>query len=114
MANKTLVNFIKNARSKGFSDITIKKEIVSKGWPAVESEKAFLSLKPAPEYKNQITLFLNNDLANILQKRADKNLFTISEQIEDILRRSCLNKKKIPQEEKIDDKLLLAFSRKKN
>jgi hypothetical protein len=113
MVNKILVNFIKQARKKGFSDNQIQKEITLKGWPITESEKAFLSLQPKPKYQNQVTLFLNNEIIKALQKRANKNLFTLTEQIEDILRRSCMNKKKIPKEEKIDDKLLLAFSRKK-
>jgi len=113
MADKILVNFIKQARKKGFSDVQIKKEMDNKGWPLAESEKAFLSLQPKPEYKNQVTLFLNNDIIKTLQKRANKNLFTLPEQIEDILRRSCMNKRTTPKEEKIDDRLLLAFSRHK-
>jgi hypothetical protein len=111
MPNKTLIKFIKEARKRGFSDVQIHKEIEKKNWPLVEAEKAFLSLQPKITYKNQITLFLNQEIMKVLQTRAKKNLFTISEQIEDILRRSCSNKKRIPREEKIDDKLLLAFSR---
>jgi hypothetical protein len=39
-------------------------------------------------------------------------MFTLSEQIEDILRRSCLNQKSA-KEEKLDDALVALFSRKK-
>jgi len=113
MVNKILTNFIKEARKRGFSDIQIRNEMDKKGWPILEGERAFLSLEKKPKYKNQITLFLSNDIVNKLQKRATKNLFTLPEQVEDILRRSCMNKKTTPKEEKIDDKLLLAFSRKK-
>lgn len=109
--NKILIKFIKQARKKGFSDHEIRQEMLKKNYPVQEIERAFLSLEPKPKYKNQITLFLSNDIVNKLQKRAKKNLFTLSEQIEDILRRSCINKASSPKSEKIDDKLLLAFSR---
>jgi len=111
MADKTLVKFIKQARKKGYSDLEIRKEILSKNYPLLEAEKAFLSSQPKPEYKNQICLFLNSEIISTLEKRAKKNIFTISEQIEDILRRSCIKKSTTPKQEKIDDKLLLAFSR---
>jgi hypothetical protein len=110
MPNKILIKFIKQSRKKGFSDHEIRQEMLKKNYPVQEIEKSFLSLEPKPKYKNQITLFLSNDIINKLQKRAKKNLFTLSEQIEDILRRSCINKTS-SSTEKIDDKLLLAFSR---
>jgi len=111
MANKILVKFIKQARKKSFSDLEIRKAIIDKGWPVQEIEKAFLFLQPKPKYKNQICLFLNNEIIETLQKRAKKNMFTLSEQIEDILRRSCIRKSTTVKQEKIDDKLLLSFSR---
>ena len=113
MAEKILVEFIKQSRKMGFTDAQIRKEIDSKGWPTIECEKAFLSFHQKPKLNNHVTLYLNDDIIKALLKRADKNLFTLSEQIEDILRRSCMNKKSIPKEEKIDDRLLLAFSRQK-
>ena len=111
IANKILVKFIKQARKKSFSDLEIRKAIIDKGWPVQEIEKAFLFLQPKPKYKNQICLFLNNEIIETLQKRAKKNMFTLSEQIEDILRRSCIRKSTTVKQEKIDDKLLLSFSR---
>jgi hypothetical protein len=110
MPEQILLNFIKKCRKEGFSDLEIKEEIKSKGWPEEKINQAFLILQPKAQYKNQITLFLNDDMINILEKRAKKNLFTLSEQVEDILRRSCVRKNK-PKQEKIDDKLLLCFSR---
>lgn len=113
MANELLIDFIKKAKEQGFTDIQIRKEMIFKGWPLEEINKAYKEVKekPVKELSNQVTLFISDDILSVLQKRAKKNLFTISEQIEDILRRSCM-KKGEAGEEKIDDRLLLAFSRK--
>ena len=64
-------------------------------------------------YGNQVTLFLKDDIMKVLEKRAKKNMFTISEQIEDIIRRSTVNqlRKKSPYDAKVDDKLVSIFSR---
>jgi hypothetical protein len=64
---------------------------------------------------NQVTLFLEDDLLNLLEKRAKKNMMTVSELVEDILRRSTLNQKnkKSIYDGKIDDKLVGIFSRKR-
>ena len=110
----TLKKFIKTCRVKGYSDFEIKKAIMDKGYPLREIEKAFFSLSPKKQYKNQVCLFLGNDVIGVLEKRAKKNMFTLSEQIEDIIRRSCrnsLNKK--PKPKILDDKLVGIFSRQK-
>jgi len=61
----------------------------------------------------KITINLDEDIKKVLDKRAKKNLFTLREQIEDILRRSAVNqeKNKSPYDVKIDDKLVSLFSR---
>ncbi|MCR4323401.1 MAG: hypothetical protein NUV37_00320 [Nanoarchaeota archaeon] len=58
--------------------------------------------------------YLDKSIIDSLEKRAVKNLFTLNEQIEDILRRSVVNQKKRPSKitDNIDDKLLTIFSRK--
>jgi len=78
-------------------------------------EAAFNSLIPKYQNKNQVTLYLSEELISVLEKRAKKNMFTISEQIEDILRRSTISqsKKKSIYDEKLDDTLVSLFSRKK-
>jgi len=111
--NKILVKFIKEARKRGFSDLESRDMMIAKKWPIIEIEKAFLSLQPKFKLKNQVCLFLNNEIAEKLQKRAKKNLFTISEQIEDILRRSCATRKRRKFVDNIDDKFLAFFTRKK-
>ena len=115
MANKKLVGFIKEARRRGFGDLEIKKALLGHGWPLQHVEKAFQFLSPKHVVKNQVTLFLNEDVIKALEKRAKKNMLTVSEQIEDILRRSTISqlKKKSPYEPKIDDALVSVFSRKK-
>jgi hypothetical protein len=111
--NKLLVNFIKEARKRGFDDYEIKEPLLQKGWLLNDIELALASLKPKIQYKNQITIYLDNDILKIIDKRAKKNLFTIPEQIEDILRRSCVSTKKSNQRtEKLDDLLVSLFSRK--
>ena len=111
--NKSLVKFIKEARKRSFTDLESRDSMIKKGWPIMEIEKAFLSLQPKFKLKNQVCIFLNNEISAKLQKRAKKNLFTISEQIEDILRRSCATKRRKKFVDNIDDKLLALFSRKR-
>jgi len=112
-ANQNLVKFIKEARKRGFDDYQIREPLLRKGWPFDEIEKAFCVLKPKFKYKNKVSVFLDSDLLKKLEKRAGKNMLTLPEQIEDILRRSTLSLKKTTKEEKLDDKLVALFSRKK-
>jgi hypothetical protein len=110
--NKKLINFIKSARNKGYSDLQIREALIEYKWPANQITEAFNSLNPVFKLKNQVCIFLSQDLINKLQKRSKKNLFTLSEQIEDILRRSCLSQK-TANPEKLDDTLVSLFSRKR-
>jgi hypothetical protein len=110
--NKQLLDFVKEARKRGYSDLQIRKVIEEKGWPSGETDKVFEHLNPKFKLKNQICIFLSSELIRKIEKRAKENMFTTSEQIEDILRRSCLTKKTI-KEEKLDDTLVALFSRKK-
>ena len=117
MPDKTLTDFITEARKRGFSDKIIKEALLNKGWAIGKVDKAFESLMPKFKSKNQVCIFLSDDLLSILEKRGKKNMLTISEQIEDILRRSTLSQKKrastaIPNE-KLDDALIGLFSRKR-
>lgn len=111
MTNKILIKFVNEGRKKGFSDLLLREEMIKKKYPETEIKKAFIETQPKSIFKNQVSLFLSEDIIKILQKRAEKNMFTLSEQIEDILRRSCIRKKTIPKHEKIDDTLLSYFSR---
>ncbi len=114
MPNKQLVKFIKESRKRGFDDFQIKKPLLESNWPIEEIENAFAALKKRPKFKNKICIYLDSGIIKILEKRAGKNLFTLTEQIEDILRRSTINLKKartIP--EKLDDSLVPLFSRRK-
>ncbi len=111
--SKTLTQFIQEARKRGFSDLQIRNALIEKGWQVEKIERVFLRLNPKFKLKNQICIFLSRELIQKLEKRAKKNMFTISEQIEDILRRSCIGMKKSSKEEKLDDTLVSLFSRKK-
>ncbi len=119
-ANPELIKFILECRRRGFDDSQIKEPLLNHGWPLASVDKAFESLKrknkvdTGYKVKNQVTVYLTSDVLSVLEKRAKKNLFNLNEQIEDILRRSCINTKKLKQEEdKVDDLFLKLFSRKK-
>jgi len=62
----------------------------------------------------QITVSIGEEETKILKKRAKKNLLNIREQVEDIVRRSCVSYKQSgSKEDKCDDKLVEIFSREK-
>jgi hypothetical protein len=113
--NKKLIEFIIKARKKGFLDNAISKALTDKSWPKESVNDHFYYLDNVynnPD-KNKITLYLDDDLSKIIEKRAKKNLTTVPKQIEDILRRSCVRLKfKNTSPGKIDDLLINIFSRK--
>lgn len=113
MPTKEILNFVKEARKRGFDDYQIKEALLKHKWPLNEIENCFISLNPKIKFKNKVCLYLDSDVLKALEKRANKNMFTISEQIEDILRRSVINSKKVKKEDdKLDDMLVGLFSRK--
>ena len=61
----------------------------------------------------QITISIDEDVKKIISRRAKTNLFTLREQIEDILRKSAVRTKKFGKYAyiKVDDKLVAVFSR---
>ena len=63
----------------------------------------------------KITINISDEEVKILEKRAEKNLLSLTEQVEDIVRRSCVStiRKSGLQVIKIDDKLVSIFSREK-
>ena len=63
----------------------------------------------------KLTISLDDEEVKILTKRAKKNILTLKEQVEDIVRRSCLSYKKNSSYRplKVDDKLVGIFSREK-
>ena len=118
--NQELLNFIKEARKRGFDDAQIKSPLLSHGWPLSEINRAFSSLKQTKKtyfmdhkIKNQVAIYLNEEVLKALEKRAKKNMFNLNEQIEDILRRSTItSRKQKVEEDKVDDLFLKLFSRK--
>ena len=62
-----------------------------------------------------VTINLDEKVKKIISRRAKKNLLTLREQIEDILRKSAVRTKegKGYKAIKIDDRLVAAFSREK-
>jgi hypothetical protein len=115
MADKTLIEFIKEARRRGFEDYEIRKPLLERGWTLEQLKEAFAELKETSRYKNQISVYLDSRILHSLEKRAKRNLLTISEQIEDIVRRSVAvsRRRTIRTPEKLDDLLVGLFSRKR-
>lgn len=63
----------------------------------------------------QITIDIDEDVQKIISKRAKKNLMTLREQIEEIIRQSAVRTKSgsSSSDDKIDDTLVGVFSRQK-
>ncbi len=106
-----LLKFITEARKKGYSDVQIKNSLIKNNWPENTVSKAFNSLNPKFKIKNQVCVFLSDEILSTLEKRSKKNLLMLHEQIEDILRRSSIRKNTTLPQEKIDDFLVSVFSR---
>jgi len=112
MANQKLIEFIREARKRGFSDKQILTPLLEKGWPLKQINESLNELHPKQKYKNQVCIFLSDEILTYVEKRAKKNKFNLQEQIEDVLRRSCVNKSKTTKPDKnIDDLLVKCFSR---
>tara|TARA_Y100000034_G_C6561649_1_gene243068 strand:+ start:113 stop:352 length:240 start_codon:yes stop_codon:yes gene_type:complete len=62
---------------------------------------------------SKITIELDETEIKLLKKRAEQNLLSLREQIEDIIRRSCANVKSSRRPFKFDDRLVGIFSRQK-
>jgi hypothetical protein len=60
-----------------------------------------------------LTINISEEIKSILSKRADKNLISLKEQIEEILRKSAVRTKTTSSttQSNIDDKLVAIFSR---
>ena len=62
----------------------------------------------------QITIDIGDDIQKIISKRAKKNMLTLREQVEDIVRQSAVRTKAgAVSNDKIDDTLVSVFSRSK-
>jgi hypothetical protein len=128
--NPELLRYIKACKEKGFEDFQIRIPLLDNGWELHEVQKAFEAARAEEEkqlkkkrikdnkivyvYKNSFTIHLDSEVAKIIEKRAKKNILTAEEQIEDIIRRSCVNLKKKDAEavDNVDDLFLKLFSRK--
>lgn len=129
--NAELVKFISECRAQGFEDYEARIALAEHGWPLNEIMAAFEEVKKEEDrklkkkilrenktvyvYKNSMTVHLDSEVLKIIEKRAKRNMLTAEEQVEDIIRRSCVNtKKKAETEDKVDDLFLKLFSRKSN
>lgn len=138
MELEKFAEYIQECRKRGFNDDVIRDSLVQKNWSEEDIDRAFAYVnnveikeevrghevlskeideevkKKEKEYGKSVVIFLDEDIRTALEKRAKKNMFSVDEQIIDILRRSTLsmrNKKSLP-EDKVDDNLVPLFSRK--
>lgn len=122
MLNQKIVEFILECRKRGFDDWQIKEPLLKAGWQEAIVNEAFTYLanknkkkakSTSPPIKNAITIYLDDDLVKVINARAKKNLMNFNEQVEDILRRSCINIKKQRStiDKDLDDKFIGLFSR---
>lgn len=124
-----LIDFIKTCKQQGYEDFQIRIPLLEKGWPLDEVQRAFYEIKQSESkklkkeikrdhktvyvYKNSMTIHLSEDVFKTISKRAKKNMLSEEEQVEDIVRRSCVNVKKNSEpKDDVDDLLLKLFSRK--
>ena len=116
MVDSKLLKFVVEARKRGFSDPEIRQPLLDKGWPSQEVDKAFKFLEDKMGRKLRLEISLPEDIIKIVEKRARKNIMSLEEQIEDIIRRSAINAKlkKSIGPEKIDDLLVSIFSRRRH
>lgn len=110
MANPDLIRFILEARRRGFHDLKITESLLSNGWPMHEINLGFEAFREH-HFKKSITIWLDKEIINLLEKRARRNMLTLPEQVEDIVRRSIANQKPTQNKEKLDDMLVGLFSR---
>lgn len=124
MPNQKIVEFILECRKRGFDDWQIKEPLIHHGWSedivneafqslANEKEKDKKTTKNKEKIKNAVTIYLDDDLVKIIDARAKKNMMNFNDQVEDILRRSCLSikKQKSIVDKDLDDKFIGLFSR---
>ena len=112
MANPDLVRFILEAQKRGFNNEKIKEALLSNKWPVDKINSAFQAIRKPHHFKESLTIWLDSEVIKLLEKRAKKNMLTIPEQVEDIIRRSVINIKQSQTKEKLDDMLVGLFSRK--
>ena len=113
MVNTDLLQFVRESRRRGFGFDRIKEALLSNGWPLSEINPVFEIVESEIHTKHNISVSLDDGVLRLLEKRAKKNMMTLPEQIEDILRRSVINSKGTTAKEKLDDMLVGLFSRKK-
>ena len=127
--NQDLLKYIAECRKLGVEDYEIRIPLVENGWELSEIQEAFEEFKKQEErakkkrvtsnnkvvyvYKNSMTIHLSEEVFTAVSKRARKNMLTPEEQVEDIVRRSCVNtKNKNTVVDNVDDIFLKLFSRK--
>jgi hypothetical protein len=129
--NPELLKYIIECRKLGFEDFEIRIPLLENGWELSVVQEAFDSIKKEEDkklktkktsgqktiyvYKNSMTIHLSESVFTTISKRAKRNMLTPEEQVEDIVRRSCVNTKKSDEiKDNVDDIFLKLFSRKNN
>lgn len=114
MVDKRVIDFIRESRRRGFDDPAIAQRLSEAGWSINEIDAAFNAVKKTTQ-KVRLCINIDEDVAKMLARRAKRNLMSIEEQAEDILRRSCVGMRKKPlgEEKMIGNGLVSIFSRRR-
>ena len=114
VADQKLIDFIIEVKRRGYNNSEVIPQLTERGWSIREINAALKSISTTK--KEKVEIYLNENIIDIVKKRARKNLLSLPEQIEDIVRRSCVNTKinKSKANEKLDDLLVGIFSRRKS
>lgn len=111
MVDAKLQIFIQEAFKRGFSERTIRRALIAEGWSLDEVNHAFETYGEKQK-RNQVCVYLDDQVLGVIEKRATRNMMSVAEQVEDIVRRSAVNAKGAsPKPEKLDDLLVALFSR---
>ena len=62
MADLRLVNFVREARRRGFDDRKIRESLLSNGWQIKDINSSFDSLKSEIKSKNSLTIWLDSEV----------------------------------------------------
>ncbi|MCX6750644.1 MAG: hypothetical protein NTZ83_04260 [Candidatus Pacearchaeota archaeon] len=131
MEPERLIDYIKEARRRGFRDDVIKKSLLDKGLPESEIDDAFLNSgkrkRADPRYrtktnldnsKNSITILLEDWLKDAIEKKAEADGLTPYNEVKKILventpadvspevKRKTRIRKKLTEEEKAQHRIV--------
>ncbi|MCX8159091.1 MAG: hypothetical protein N3D20_02265 [Candidatus Pacearchaeota archaeon] len=114
MVEEKVIEFVRECRRRGFSNEQIKDKLIEGGWSFKEIDEAINFVKKTTQ-KIRLCIGIDEEVAKMLIRRAKRNMMSVEEQAEDILRRSCVSMRKKPltEEKIVGNHFISIFSRRK-